>query len=270
LGEDEEFRARIDVLEGHIYAVEVSVGQDGGFPGFESSSTQVRISGDPLDADLQIPLSTGFGFLDVGGVFGDGGPTDFFIAERDGQIAIEFVNNSSGGLGFGGPVGDVFGGLLFGESTLDYEILIVDQGFDDNGTSPEDAVILNTGSAEELLGTLIVGDEADYFTISVEKGKTYELRIESTASVTVDSGSTDRFGQINFGVATAGGLSLFGNAAPGSVGTTIFVAPGTEELVLRLRAGGFGAGEVQYAISLTLDGEDDVASQTVGGVVVNP
>lgn len=257
LGEDEEFRATIDVLEGHIYAVEVSVGQEGGFPGLDSGSTQVRISGDPLDEDLQIPLSTGFDIFDIGGGFGNGVPTDFFIAERDGEVTIEFLNSSSGGLGLGGPVGDIFGGLLFGESTLDYEILIVDQGFDDNGTSPEDAVVLNSGSAGELLGTLIVGDEADYFTISVEMGRTYELRIESTSSVNVDSGSTDRFGQINFGVPTAGGLSLFASAVPGRVGSTTFVAPETEVLVLRLRGGGFGEAEIQYAISLILKEEDD-------------
>ena len=134
----------------------------------------------------------------------------------------------------------------------DYELLVTDLGLDDNGTSPEDAVTLAVGIEGELTGTLNPGEDGDYFILAVRAETDYQLNLESTHSVNVTSGSEDRFGQINFGTATAGGLLISANASAGTPGTAEFIAPATEEVLLRLAASGTASSSatIQYAISV--------------------
>ena len=87
---------------------------------------------------------------------------------------------------------------------------------------------------------------------------TYQLNLEATGSVDVTSGVEDRFGQVNFGVATASGLLINGSASAGTPGTSEFTAPASESVLLRLsgsNAGGGGIGAysattIHYAISV--------------------
>jgi len=86
----------------------------------------------------------------------------------------------------------------------------------------------------------------------VQADTTYQLNLESTDIVNVILGSEDRFGQVNFGVPTAGGLVIDVSSSAGSPDTGEFTAEATEEVLLRLTASGSGSSNVtiQYAISV--------------------
>ena len=187
---------------------------------------------------------------------------------------IEFAYVSTQDVGSAGDSIESIRSLIRGRMRADYELLITDLGFDEEGMSPQDVVTLAVGMEGEQLGTLTPGDEADYFTLQVQADVTYRLTLESTAAVSVTSGCQDRFGQTNFGVATAEGLIINCDASAGSPCSTEVLAPATEEVLLRLTgtiSDPSSALTIQYAISVVeVEVEDEGEAEEEGEVEVVP
>ncbi|MBU0718118.1 MAG: hypothetical protein KJ749_07720, partial [Planctomycetes bacterium] len=172
-----------------------------------------------------------------------------FIPVSDGEVVIELAYGSQDGTEDESQL-DRIRAFIRGEMRANYELLVTDLGLDDHGISPADADTLAIGLAGERTGTLKPGEDADYFIFEVQEGGTYLLTVESTDSVEVTSGAEDRFGQVNFGVATAGGLLLETSASAGIPGTAEFTAPATEDVLLQLSVGTAATSviDIQYAV----------------------
>lgn len=232
LGSGQTLRAKLDVQAAHTYAVAVTLNLDQF--SFTGGTPVVRISGAPLDEDALVTPTFGSGGLSpiLGGV---GGPSDVFLARRDGTVTLEIVN----------PSGDLPGAFqvftIFGETGRSaYEILVTDAGFDDNGTGPDQAVPLPLG--RELLGTFTLGDDGDFFVVALRADTAYELTLETNGSANVQSGFTDRFGTVQFGRPSASGLQISLPAEPGRPSVLRFTAPATEQVLLRITGGSAGFG----------------------------
>jgi len=209
------------------------------------------VSGAPLAEPVEFFVES------PGGAGLDGsGLSNTFVPDLDGQVVIEFVSASTQTTESTSSALESIRRLIRGPTRATYELLVTDLGFDDNGAAPEDAVMLTVGIEGERTGTISPGDEADYFVLQVEVDTTYQLKLDSTDSVSVTSGSEDRFGQVNFGVATAGGLAIDVSSSAGIPGISELTAPATEEVLLRLTGGSTGdsvspsAPTIQYAISV--------------------
>jgi len=245
---DQTLSATASVEAGHAYELvarlTVSVGSIG------SDVLEGVVSGTPLAQSVTFTVATS----------GDGALADqsgaTFIAQADGQVIITFDFPPSNE---GSTVSDTLQSLrnlINGPVRGVYALLLSDRGLDDNGTSPEDAVALTTDAAGERTGTLGPADEADYFLLEVLAGATYQLSLEATGSVNLSLGSEDRFGQINFGVPSGGGLTLAISASAGVPGSSQFTAPATESVFLRLSASGALLSDddsIQYALSVVED-----------------
>ncbi len=242
----QRLNATVSVDSGHTYELRATLTSTiGDTTGFDEIIG--LITGSPLAGPVAFPVD----FTTSGSV--ESATATSFIALSDGQVTIEYVLPLADQ---DDTISDPLESLrvtISGPTRAQYALLLVDQGADDNGTSPDDAVALEIGPAGELSGTLPPGDEADYFILQLRAETTYQLTVETTDSVSVGSGSEDRFGQINFGVPTAGGLTIAVSASAGVPGVADFTAPATEEVLLRLTGSALDSTfetPVQYSISV--------------------
>jgi hypothetical protein len=238
----QELRATTTVEAGHVYEVGAqlivttagSIGTD---------EIVGAVSGDPIaDSGEIVVLVTSSNGSEPPQ------PSAAFIAYGSGEVVVEFAYTFADA-----PEStlDSIRAFIQGPARATYQLLITDLGFDDNGTSPDDAVALPVGLDGELTGTITPADEADFFLVELQADTTYLLTIESTDNVNVTSGAEDRFGQVNFGVPTAAGLVIEVSSSAGVPGTGEFAAPATEEVLMRLSAVGSAASStIQYAISV--------------------
>lgn len=242
---DQTLRATASVQTGHVYELAarltVSVGSIG------SGQIEGIVSGAPVATSVTFSVATS----------GDGALADqpgaTFVALNDGQVIITFDFPSSEEDSSASDTLESIRRLVNGPVRGVYAVLLTDRGFDDNGTSPDDAVALSTDAAGERTGTLGPVDEADYFLLDLLAGATYQLSLEATGSVNLTLGSRDRFGQTNFGVPSSGGLTTAASASAGVPGSSQFTAPATEPVFLRLAATGTFSSEedtIQYALSV--------------------
>ena len=243
----QRLRAALFAEAGHVYNVAAglsaaTVGSTG------LAEIEGVVSGDPLAEPVEFSLESSWGSSGQGSQ-----PPGAFIPQADGDVVIEFAYVTAEEAEATGGALEPIRALIRGPMRADYELLVIDLGVDDHGTSPQDAVALAVGIEGELTGTINPGEDADYFILPVEADTTYQLNLESTHSINVTSGAFDRFGQINFGVASAGGLMISGSASAGVPGTTEFTAPATEDVLLRLTGstGDASTAPIQYAISVT-------------------
>ena len=246
----QELRGVMFVEAGHIYHITATVTEvTSGSHGIDE--VKGVVSGAALAVPVEFVVESPFG-----GTSDGSGLSNVFVPISDDQVAIELIlawawtTESSRAL-------ESIRRLISGPTRVTYELLVTDLGFDDNGSAPEDAVALAVGIEGELTGTISPGDEADFFVLQVEADTTYQLTLESTDSVAVTSGAEDRFGQVNFGVATAGGLSIDVSSSAGVPGISEFTAPTTEGVLLRLTASVSAVSPVspsvptvQYAITV--------------------
>lgn len=242
----QRLRATVSVEAGHSYEFRASLTSTiGNTAGFDDITGE--ITGSPLAEPVVFPVD----FSTSGSV--ESATATSFIALSAGWVTIEFVVPSAAQDDTVSDPIEAIRAIISGPTRMMYELLLTDWGFDDNGTSPDDAVALGIGPAGELTGTLTPGDEADYFILQLQAETTYRLTVETTDSVSVRSGSEDRFGQINFGVPTAGGLTIAVTASAGVPGVFDFEAPATEEVLLRLTGTTLDSTSepsIQYAISV--------------------
>ena len=233
-------RATAFLDAGHIYDLRASLVIS--LAGTELGDLEGAASGGALAGPVQIAI-------------GPPGsePANSLIAQADGTVIIEIVFPDSAG---DPPVGDALEAirrLISGPNRATYELLLTDFGFDDRGTSPEDASTLVVGPDGDETGTLTPGDEADYFVLPLIADLTYQLNLESTGSIALTSGSMDRFGEVNFGVPSTGGVSIAITATAGIPGAFEFTAGAEEQIFLRLvpAAADSAAGvTIQYAIGV--------------------
>ena len=240
----QSFRAIASVEAGHAYEFGAALTVTAGAT--DPGAIEGVVSGAPLAVPVEFTVEP---LVDE---FPGSQPLNTLIAQIDGEVAIEFFFPYSSE---SEAVSDVLEGLrrlISGPARATYVLLVIDLGFDDNGTSPQDAVALAAGPEGEQNGTLTAGDEADYFALSVQAETFYQLNLESTDSVNLTSGSEDRFGQANFGVPTPGGLTITVNATGGVPGISQFTAPATEEVLLRVAAGADATTgtTIRYAVSV--------------------
>ena len=249
--------ASVPVEAGHTYALQAAL--------IPSTAGSVAtgdivgtISGDPLAEPLEffvtVVLSTA---LDIS-------PTPvLFAPDLDGEVVIEFLYPATATTGIDSPGLDAIRALTQGPLHATLELSVTDLGFDDNGSSIESAVTLEVGIENERTGSLSPGDEADYFVADFEAGKSYRIGLESSDVISVVSGGVDRFGWVNFGIPTLGGLIINVGSAAGIPGEFEFACTASEEVFLRLTA--FGGGGVDpttevginyaiYLVDITADG----------------
>jgi len=242
----QRLRATVLVDAGHTYDIRASLTSTiGNTTGFDEITGE--ITGSPLAEPVAFPvdLSTSSSV--------ESATATSFVALSDGQVTIEFLVPSADQDDTVSDPLEALRAIISGPTRAQYELLLIDWGFDDNGTSPDDAVAMQIGLAGELSGTLTPGDEGDYFILQVQAETTYRLTVETTDSVSVGSGSADRFGQINFGVPTPGGLTVAVSASAGVPGVFDFEAPATEEVLLRLTGTAVDSTSetpIQYSISV--------------------
>ncbi len=241
-------RATVPVEASHLYAMLVAVR-----PSTTGSTATGDIVGSITGDALPEPVEFFVTVVSGTAVPGPTTPT-LFTSVLAGDVTVEFlypVPDTSPAAEYL----DLIRALIQGPLHATFELSVTDLGFDDNGGSPADAVTLEVGIANERTGSLSPGDAADYFLVQFDAGMSYRIGVESTDAVTVVSGSEDRFGQINFGVPTLGGLIINVSSSAGVPGSFEFTALATETVLLRLTAFG-GAGvdptattSIQYALS---------------------
>jgi hypothetical protein len=239
-------RATSPVEAGHIYQVSAGL-----TPATAGSTILDGITGEVSGAPLVESVEFAVGSSADVGSDASGLPVNF-ATETDGEVVIEFRYLSEAASSADEQLESVRA-LIRGPMRANYSLLITDLGADQGGGSPEDAIPLAVGVEGEEVGTLILGDEADHFVLQVVADTTYRLSLEATASVSVTSGSADRFGQVNFGVATAGGLIIDCSASAGDPCSVEVLAPATEEVLLRLTGAipdTSSTTAIQYAISV--------------------
>ncbi|UCE60659.1 MAG: hypothetical protein JSU63_02695 [Phycisphaerales bacterium] len=246
LREEQELLATTEVEADYIYAVSASVVESVvGSAGV--GAVEGAVSGGPLMESVSFTVEY------VTGSDTASATPSTFVARADGEVEIRFTYIPTD---TGGSIGGVLGALrtlLFGNRYAVYSLLITEVGFDDNGTSPDEAVTLEFGEAGELTGTINTGDAGDFFVLQVQADTVYQLNLETTSSITLASGGYDRFEQINFGAPTTSGLIISASASAGVPGTTEFTAPADEEVFLRITAGSAAPSSsdaIQYAISV--------------------
>lgn len=252
LFDGQQLRATTLVEAGHIYHLGARLTEEiPSATGFEE--IQGTLSGtalaDPVAFLVRLLGTERLGDLQTGTIF---------IPDLAGEVVGEFRYVPPATSESADQLLEALRRLIRGRLRATYELLLTDLGLDDNGTSPKDAVVLTVGIEGELLGTVTPGDEADFFVLQVEAETTYQLRLEATDFVTLTSGGVDRFGQINFGAPTPGGLVISATASAGNPSGAEFTAPATEQVLLRLTSTVFAGGAldlstaaaVQYAISV--------------------
>ena len=242
----QRLRARATVEADHIYRIGAALVTPEA-DGQVSAEVVGIVSGTPLPEPVPLAVADSFGSLL------DPEAETIVVSQSEGEIVVELQFEVA--LTSGQPDEDLdfVRTLVGGAPHATYELLLTDLGMDDNGTSPQGAVELVVGPEGERTGELGPRDEADYFFVLVQPEITYLLTVEATRSVSVVSGYEDRFGQINFGVPTPGGLLVSADALAGVPGTSTFTATETEVMFLRVApsdADTTPLEAIQYAVSV--------------------
>jgi hypothetical protein len=233
LGGGQTLEGLAPVSANHVYRLVADI-KPKGVMGTVGLDATITVSGDPLSAPVTQTVGV-FSGTPSSNPYGDASP-QFFQPLSDGTVTVEIVNNSKGfieGMGAGG-VFNLFDRLMGDTSIVTYTITLTDQGLDDNGSSPATAVALPVGP--EVAGTIMEGEEGDYFRLNVTAGTTYLLTVQATGPLTVDSGVLDVFGQTNFGVYSPGGVGINGYVDAGQPGTATFTDTLNETLTIRLKS----------------------------------
>jgi hypothetical protein len=242
----QRLRATATVEPDHIYRIGAALVTPEA-DGQVSAQVVGIVSGDPLPQPVPLAVADSFGSLL------DPEAETIIVSQSEGEIVVELQFEVALTSGQPDEVLDFLRALAGGTPHAWYQLLLTDLGFDDNGTSPQGAVELAVGPDGELTGELSLRDEADYFFVLVQPEMTYLLTVEATGSVGLVSGYEDRFGQVNFGVPTPGGLLISADALAGVPGTSTFTATETEVMFLRIAPGDADTAALQatqYAISI--------------------
>jgi hypothetical protein len=257
----QQLRAVATVEAGHVYGIGAALVA----PEADPDVAAVReglVSGDPLaePAALAIAAPVGPAVSPEIGTIVEAG--------ADGEIAVELRFDVAFTEGVEDELLDPVRRFVQGSPHVTYALLLVDLGVDDNGTSPRDAAPLEIGIANERTGMLGLADDGDYFAVSVQAETTYQLTVEATQAVSATSGFEDRFGQINFGVPTPGGVLINANAVAGIPGVSGFTTTEAESFFVRVSAAGedtAAAEDIQYAISIVETVPEDEEPPSAGG-----
>ncbi len=221
-----------------FYAVWLST--SGGF------TAGVSLTGTPLAAPIDIKLS----FLNALSAE----PQGRFYAQGDGELEIVVSNNAPQNAG-------LLGSILFGGNTPTTTTLRIDDlGTDDHGETLDEATAI-VPDGQTIGGNLVYGETYDYFTLPVELGDLFNVKVEATREVTLATTNVDRFGRFNFNVATTAGNRLSLTPRPGVPATNQFAIAASEstgEVLLALRtASGFFVSPptladypIEYAITV--------------------
>ncbi len=242
----QQLRAVATAEDGHVYGVGAALVAPEADPNVAAVREGV-VSGEPLAEPVE---------LDIAAPVGPVVPPEIgtnVVARADGEIVVELRFDVAFTEGMQDGLLDPVRRFVQGRPHATYALLLVDLGVDDNGTSPRDAVPLEIGIENERTGALGLADDGDYFTVSVQAETTYRLTVEATQAVSATSGFEDRFGQINFGVPTPGGLLINANAVAGVPGVSEFATSAAESFFVRVAAAGVDTVPtevIQYAVRL--------------------
>ena len=199
-----------------------------------------------------------------------------FRALEDGILELHLENRTEGL-----TLEQGFLRFLLGDAALaQYRIRAYELGPDDHGRTPAEATRL-TDEGEPVLGTIVFGNDFDYFVLAVEDGRQYELTFEVSGQAKLATSFIDRFDEFNFEAATRGGVQFRLDAVSGTPAVKRFTANRSEDMLLGVAPGpenllagifgvppGFGSFPIRYAITVTSSpGGALVAGQTVEDVV---
>ena len=154
--------------------------------------------------------------------------------------------------------------FLLGDASLArYRIRAFELGADDHGREPSEATRL-TEDGEPMLGTIVFGNDYDFFVLPVAEARRYELTFEVSGSAKLATSFVDRFDEFNFEAATPGGVQFRLQSDSGVPTVKRFTALRSEEILLGVAPGpdnllagifgvpaGFGSYPIQYAISVS-------------------
>ena len=221
-----------------FYAVWLST--SGGF------TVGATLTGTPLAAPIDIKLS----FLNALSAE----PQGRFYAQSDGELQIVVSNNAQQGTGLLTSI--LFGGNMPTPTTL----RIDDLGTDDHGETLDKATAI-VPDGQPIGGTLVYGETYDYFTLPVQLGDLFNVKVEATREVTLATTNVDRFGRFNFNVATTAGNRLSLTPRPGVPATNQFAIAASEstgQVLLALKAASglflstptFADYPIEYAITV--------------------
>ena len=114
------------------------------------------------------------------------------------------------------------------------------------------------------MGTVVFGNDFDFFVLPVEEGRRYELIFEVSGTAKLATSFVDRFDEFNFEAATPGGVQFRLDGASGTPAVKRFTALRSEDVLLGVAAGpdnllagifgvpaGFSSYPIQYAISVS-------------------
>ena len=199
-----------------------------------------------------------------------------FRALEDGFLEFHLENRTEGL-----TLEQGFVRFLLGDAALaQYRIRAYELGLDDHGRTPTEATRL-TDDGEPTLGTIVFGDDFDYFVLAVEDGRQYELIFDVSGHAKLATSFIDRFDEFNFEAATPGGVQFRLDAVSGTPAVKHFTANRNEDVLLGVAPGpenllagifgvpaGFSSFPVRYALTVTSSlGGALVAGQTIEDVV---
>jgi len=199
-----------------------------------------------------------------------------FLALEDGVLEF-YLENRTEGL----TLEQGFLRFLLGDASLaQYRVRAYELGPDDHGRTPANATRL-TDEGESVLGTLVFGNDFDYFVLAVQDGRQYEVVFETSGQAKLATSFIDRFDEFNFEAATPGGAQFQLDAVSGTAAVKRFTANRSEDMLLGVAPGvenllagifgvpaGFSSFPVRYAITVTSStGGELVAGQPVEDVV---
>jgi hypothetical protein len=182
-----------------------------------------------------------------------------FRALEDGVVELR-VENRTEGL----TIDQGFLSFLVGDaSEAEYRIRAVDLGPDDHGDSPDNATRL-ADDGQALLGTIVFGDDFDFFIFPAEAGRRYQVTFEASGTAKLATGVVDRFDEFTFEAAPPGSPEYSMEATAGHPATKRFTAIQSRDILVGVAAGpdnvlagifgvppGTSSFPVQYAITVT-------------------
>jgi len=180
------------------------------------SDIVVTLTGAPLAAPVEVQLASR--------TTPPTEPQGTFYAQSDGELQVVIANTAMPA----SPDAGVVDAILFGSDTPTYTSLRIDDlGADDHGETPDETTPI-VPDGQSLGGTLACGETYDYFTLPVQLGELFNVRVEATHQMTLATANLDNFGQFNFGVATNAGNDLSLTATPGVPADAQFAVTATE------------------------------------------
>ncbi len=180
------------------------------------SDIVVTLTGAPLAAPVEVQLASR--------TTPPTEPQGTFYAQSDGELQVVIANTAMPA----SPDAGVVDAILFGSDTPTYTSLRIDDlGADDHGETPDETTPI-VPDGQSLGGTLACGETYDYFTLPVQLGELFNVRVEATHQMTLATANIDSFGQFNFGVATNAGNDLSLTATPGVPAGAQFTVTATE------------------------------------------